>query len=128
MSRAVTRCIYGPNLTGKNNHERKHFVTAQRRYRIDGYFSLPEEREPAPTPATGKGTQEQQQTSRAITPALLTIEEAARYLSIGRSKMYSLLAGDDPVIASLRIGERQRRVRRVDLDRFIGERLKAEKK
>jgi excisionase family DNA binding protein len=99
-------------------------VTAQRRYRIEGYFTPREESEADPTPSTDKGMREEQQ----ATPALLTIEQAARYLSIGRSKMFSLLAGDDPAIPSLRIGERQRRVQRIDLDRYIQQRLKEEQR
>jgi hypothetical protein len=58
-----------------------------------------------------------------LRPALLPVEAAAEYLAIGRSRMFELLAGPDPVIPSLIISGRQRRVRVSDLDRFIAQRL-----
>lgn len=49
-------------------------------------------------------------------PALLTPEEAARVLRIGRSKLYQLLA--DKELTSIKIG-RSRRVRPADIDAYI---------
>ena len=57
-------------------------------------------------------------------PALVTVEEAATYLSIGRSRMFELLREGE--IPSLTIGPRQRRIRVTDLDDFVARRLASE--
>lgn len=49
---------------------------------------------------------------------LLSPEQLAEYLGCGRTYAYSLLAGPDPAIPSFKIG-RLRRVRRVDVDRYV---------
>lgn len=54
---------------------------------------------------------------------LVTVEEAARRLSIGRSHVYELLRCGD--IVSVRLG-RSRRVPVSALERFVKERLEAE--
>jgi excisionase family DNA binding protein len=61
---------------------------------------------------------------KLIPPALVTVEEAATFLSIGRSTMFELLKRGE--IPSLTIGPRQRRVRVVDLDDFVARRLEAQ--
>ena len=62
--------------------------------------------------------------SARIAPALLTVEGAAHYLSIGRSQMFELLRRGE--IPSLTIGPRGRRVRVADLDAYVQRRLAAE--
>lgn len=47
---------------------------------------------------------------------VFTAEEAARYLSIGRTSMYALLR--DKAVKSITIG-RSRRIRRRDLDAYL---------
>lgn len=54
---------------------------------------------------------------------LLSPEQLAEYLGCGRTYAYSLLAGPNPAIRSLKIG-RLRRIRRVDVDHYIAERLR----
>ena len=59
---------------------------------------------------------------RTTDPALkvwLRPEEAAMYLGIGRTKMYTLIRDEIP---PAKVG-RTRRVRRTDLDRFMERRL-----
>ena len=85
-----------------------------RTYRLTGTFIAPEETGGAETPPLSPGTEQ----PAAIRPALLTVEEAARYLSIGRSRMFDLLAGPDPAIPSVKIGG-SRRVRVADLDAYV---------
>ncbi len=52
----------------------------------------------------------------AIEPALLDAEEAARYLGIGRSKVYGLLQAGQ--LRGVKVG-RARRFSRTELDRFV---------
>lgn len=47
---------------------------------------------------------------------VLTAEEAARYLAIGRTSMYAILRGR--AVPSVQIG-RSRRIRRRDLDLYL---------
>jgi excisionase family DNA binding protein len=61
-----------------------------------------------------------QQTEQAVR-ALFGLEEAATYLGVGRTQMYELLRSDE--IPSMKIG-RLRKVRVVDLDSYIAERLR----
>lgn len=53
---------------------------------------------------------------------LLSPEQLAEYLGCGRTYAYSLLAGPSPAIRSFKLG-RLRRVRRVDVDRYVERRL-----
>lgn len=55
---------------------------------------------------------------------LLRIPDAAAELSIGRSRLYELLAAGD--IKAVRIGARGVRVPQSELDRFVAERLENE--
>ena len=57
-------------------------------------------------------------TEAAPAPALLRVEEAARRLGLSRSKVYLLVSTGE--IPSVTIG-RSRRVRSVDLERWINE-------
>lgn len=57
------------------------------------------------------------------TPLLLGVEEAARQLGLGRSKVYELLLRRE--LTSLRVG-RRRLVPRHSLDEFIARRLAEE--
>ncbi len=52
----------------------------------------------------------------AITPALLSFEEAATYLGVGRTTIYQLV--DARALQSVRIG-RSVRIRRDELDRHV---------
>jgi excisionase family DNA binding protein len=54
---------------------------------------------------------------------LLSPEQLAEHLGCGRTYAYSLLAGPNPSICSFKIG-RLRRIRRVDVDRYIAECLR----
>jgi excisionase family DNA binding protein len=68
----------------------------------------------------------EQTTRDAEAREILTPEELAEYLRIGRTFAFSLLAGPDPAIPSFPLG-RLRRVRRVDVDRYIERRLRETK-
>ena len=61
---------------------------------------------------------------KPVPHALVTVEGAAAYLSIGRSTMFELLREGE--IPSLTIGPRQRRIRVTDLDDFVARRLASE--
>jgi excisionase family DNA binding protein len=52
---------------------------------------------------------------------LLRIPEAAAELSIGRSRLYELIAAGE--LQAVKIGERGVRVPQSELDRFVAERL-----
>ena len=85
-------------------------MAANLSYRFDGHFTIP-----APEPRAPQPTESQPAT---LPPALLTPEDAARYLSIGRSKMFELLRGPDPAIPSFTIGG-SRRIRVADLNAYV---------
>ena len=57
---------------------------------------------------------------------LLSPEQLADYLGCGRTFAYELLAGPNPAIPSFKIG-RLRRVRRVDVDRYVEQCLRETK-
>lgn len=50
---------------------------------------------------------------------MLSVAEVAAELGCGRDTVYALLASGQ--LASVRVGERLRRIRRPDLERYIGE-------
>lgn len=54
---------------------------------------------------------------------LLRIPEAAAELSIGRSRLYELIAAGE--IAAVKIGSRGVRIPDTELDRFVAERLES---
>jgi excisionase family DNA binding protein len=56
----------------------------------------------------------------ARTEYLMSPEELAKFLGLGRTRTYELLSAG--IIPSVRIG-RLRRVRRTDVDRFVESRL-----
>lgn len=56
--------------------------------------------------------------SPAPTAALLTPKDAARMLSLGRSRVYELIASGD--LPSVKVG-RSRRIRLVDLERYVAD-------
>jgi excisionase family DNA binding protein len=60
--------------------------------------------------------------SQPVSPLLLTVEEAARKLSICRDFMYRLLATPNPQVRSVKIG-RSRRVPVSELEAYIERRL-----
>jgi len=51
---------------------------------------------------------------------LLSPEQLAEHLGCGRTYAYSLLGGPNPSIRSFKIG-RLRRIRRVDVDRYVAQ-------
>lgn len=57
-----------------------------------------------------------------LEPGLLTVEEAARYLSLSRSKTYQLIRSG--VLPTIRIGLRSRRISRSVLLAWIEENTK----
>ncbi|MFB7517427.1 helix-turn-helix domain-containing protein [Streptomyces sp. NPDC056144] len=54
----------------------------------------------------------------APSPALLTVQAAAEYLSLGRSTIYELMAANK--LPYVKVG-RIRRLRRVELDAFVAQ-------
>ena len=59
--------------------------------------------------------------SDSITPALLTINQAAAYLSVSRSTVYGLIAKG--LLTSVRIVRGAPRIRRSEIDALIESRL-----
>jgi excisionase family DNA binding protein len=60
---------------------------------------------------------EQPQTSAPIAPAVLTPEEAASYIRVGKTKLFELIkAGEIP---AKRYGERLVRIKVSDLDAWV---------
>ena len=55
-------------------------------------------------------------TEAGAEPALFTLDAAARHLSLGRTKIYALIA--DGRIPTVRIG-RRRLIRRADIEAFV---------
>lgn len=51
-----------------------------------------------------------------LSPALLDVRDAARYLGVSRTLLYSLLSSG--ALPSVKVGQR-RLVRRADLERFV---------
>jgi excisionase family DNA binding protein len=88
-----------------------------------GYRLMAEETTPGVPGESAAAPITQRPESKPTPPALMTVEEAARYLAISRSRMFELLAGPNPAIPSLTIGPRQRRIRVADLDDYIERRL-----
>ena len=65
---------------------------------------------------------EQKVTEQPVTSPVMSVEDAAAYIGVGRSHMYEMLRGPDPVISSFKLaGTRLRKILRADLDRFIDE-------
>lgn len=62
--------------------------------------------------------------NKELKPLLLTVDEAARLLRMSRSFVYNLVMSGE--IASIKLG-RSRRVPAVELERFVSERLEAER-
>jgi excisionase family DNA binding protein len=65
------------------------------------------------------------ETKATSSSPLMSVEEAAQYIGCGRSHMYAMLRTN--AIPSLKIA-RLRKVRRVDLDRFIEEQARKARK
>lgn len=60
---------------------------------------------------------------RAVRPAVLGVEDAARYIGCRRTHMFQLIR--EGLVPSFKLG-RLRRIRVADLDRFVEERLTEE--
>jgi excisionase family DNA binding protein len=56
-------------------------------------------------------------------PVVMTVEQAAKYVGVGRSTMFEIVVRDG-LIPSFKIG-RLRKIRRVDVDRWIDKRAES---